>query len=104
MNLNKTVRFLMISMNEMKGRIFFLVVLMVVLPLLAESIYAPGLPGLALGFSVSDAAAETTLSIYLLGMSMGVLFWGNLSEVLGRKSVVLFGFLGRFRFRAFSYL
>ncbi len=76
-----------------KSQIFQLVVLIVVLPLLAESIYAPGLPALAESFSVSDGIAEATLSIYLFGMSVGVLFWGNLSDIVGRKPVLLSGFI-----------
>ena len=79
-------------MQVSKSRIFQIVVLMVVLPLLAESIYAPGLPALAASFAVSDAVAESTLSFYLFGMSAGVLFWGNLSDMIGRKPVVLLGF------------
>ena len=75
----------------LKNRIFGLVVMMVVVPLLAESIYSPGLPALAESFGVSDGLAESTLSIYLLGMSVGVLCWGNLSDVIGRKPVVLAG-------------
>ena len=75
----------------LKNRIFGLVVMMVVVPLLAESIYSPGLPALAESFGVSDGLAESTLSIYLLGMSVGVLCWGNLSDVVGRKPVVLAG-------------
>ena len=76
-----------------KSQIFQLIVLIVVLPLLAESIYAPGLPALAESFSVSDSMAEATLSVYLFGMSVGVLFWGNLSDIVGRKPVLLSGFV-----------
>ena len=78
--------------QAMKRQILAFVIMIVVLPLLAESIYAPGLPDLAESFSISDVMAEYTLSIYLFGMSVGVLFWGNLSDVIGRKSVVLIGF------------
>ncbi|MEC8882663.1 MAG: Bcr/CflA family efflux MFS transporter [Pseudomonadota bacterium] len=78
--------------RAMKKQILAFVIMIVVLPLLAESIYAPGLPDLAESFSISDVMAEYTLSIYLFGMSVGVLFWGNLSDVIGRKSVVLIGF------------
>ena len=82
----------MIQYNRiMKRQILAFVIMIVVLPLLAESIYAPGLPDLAESFSISDAMAEYTLSIYLCGLSVGVLFWGNLSDVIGRKSVILIG-------------
>lgn len=76
----------------LKTRILYLVVMVVTLPLLAESIYAPGLPSLASSFGVSDTLAEMTLSVYLLGLSVGVLFWGNLSDLIGRKAVILIGF------------
>lgn len=74
-----------------KNRILIFVIMMVVVPLLAESIYSPGLPALAESFGVSDGLAESTLSIYLFGMSIGVLCWGNLSDLIGRKPVVLIG-------------
>lgn len=78
--------------NALKTKILLLVVMVVTLPLLAESIYAPGLPSLASSFTISDTLAEMTLSIYLLGLSVGVLFWGNLSDYIGRKSVIMIGF------------
>ena len=83
----------MVGCSEaIKRQVLTFVIMIVVLPLLAESIYAPGLPDLAESFSISDSMAESTLSIYLFGLSVGVLFWGNLSDVIGRKSVVLIGF------------
>ena len=78
--------------KQTKDHVLWLVILIVVLPLLAESIYAPGLPDLAGSFGVSDSLAESTLSIYLFGLSVGVLCWGNLSDVVGRKPVILTGF------------
>ena len=78
---------------QCKERIFFIIVLIVVLPLLAESIYSPGLPALGNSFQVSDTLAETTLSIYLFGMAFGVAFWGNISDVVGRRPVILAGLI-----------
>ena len=65
---------------------------MVVIPILAESLYSPGLPELAKSFAVSTDAAENTLSIYLLGFAFGNLLWGHLSDVVGRRPVILVGF------------
>lgn len=89
---------------ELKKQVLAFVIMVVILPLLAESIYAPGLPDLAESFSVSDVVAEYTMSVYLFGMSVGVLFWGNLSDVFGRRFVVLSGFMLFFLATCWCYL
>ena len=69
----------------------WLLVLIAVLPQIAETIYTPSLPDIAKALRTSDAMVEYTLTIFLAGFSLGVLFWGNLSDRLGRKPCVLMG-------------
>ncbi|MFU7502343.1 MAG: multidrug effflux MFS transporter [Candidatus Tisiphia sp.] len=68
-------------------------ILMVIIPMLSETIYAPSLPDLAKDLKISANLAEYTLTIFLFSFAVGVLIWGNLSDFYGRKPCVLTGFL-----------
>lgn len=69
----------------------WLIVLIVGLPQLSESVYSPSLPEIARALHTSDSMVEYTLTIYLVGFALGLLFWGRLSDKLGRKPCVLAG-------------
>ena len=69
----------------------WLIILIVALPQLSETIYTPSLPDIAHALSVSDNMVEYTLTIYLFGFAVGVLFWGNLSDRIGRRPALLMG-------------
>lgn len=75
-----------------KQHLIRLIVVMIIIPIMAESLYSPGLPALAESFQVSIHSAENTLSIFLLGFAIGNLFWGHVSDVIGRRPVVMTGF------------
>ena len=77
---------------EQRSLIVSAIIVMIMIPILAEVLYSPGLPELAKSFSVSTHSAENTLSVYLMGFAFGNLVWGHLSDVIGRRPVVLAGF------------
>jgi Bcr/CflA subfamily drug resistance transporter len=56
-------------------------------------IYAPSLPHIATIFSISHLMVKNTISVYLLGFAIGQIFAGSLSEVYGRKPVLVFGLI-----------
>src|SRR6185369_10306513 len=58
---------------------------------LSVDMYLPALPLLQNDFGVSAAAAQQTLSIFLLGMGVTQLLFGPVSDSLGRKGPMLFG-------------
>lgn len=68
-----------------------LIVLLAVVPLLAETIYTPALVDIAHSLRAPDAWVEYTLTIYLFGFALGTLFWGKLSDSFGRKPCLLAG-------------
>ena len=53
--------------------------------------YIPALPKLAESFGVATSAAELTITAYLIGLAVGQLVAGPLSDVLGRRRPLLVG-------------
>ncbi len=69
----------------------WLIVLIIGVPQLSETVYTPSLPDIARALMCSESMVEYTLTIYLVGFSVGVFFWGMLSDRIGRKPCVLGG-------------
>lgn len=59
--------------------------------LFSIDMYLPSLPAIEISLGVSQAVAQYTVSIYLLGMGISVLFFGPLSDKAGRKGLILLG-------------
>lgn len=82
------------SVNSLKNvPAIWLIVLIVGLPQLSETVYTPSLPDIARTLQTAASMVEYTLTIYLFGMAVGILYWGKLSDSLGRKPCILAGFL-----------
>ena len=58
---------------------------------LATDMYLPALPELAAEFAASTSATQLTLTMTLLGMAIGQIFLGPLSDMYGRKRPLFFG-------------
>ncbi len=69
----------------------WLIVLIIGVPQLSETVYTPSLPDIAHALLCSESMVEYTLTVYLVGFSVGVFFWGMLSDRIGRKPCVLGG-------------
>ena len=67
----------------------WLIVLIIGVPQLSETVYTPSLPDIAHALLCSESMVEYTLTVYLVGFSVGVFFWGMLSDRIGRKPCVL---------------
>ena len=63
--------------------------------------YLPSIPDIALAFNVSIEKIELSLSIFLIGFSIGQIFGGPISDKYGRKLSSVFGLLG---FAFFSFI
>lgn len=57
------------------------------------TIVVPALPSMADGFDVSFAEIQLLVSAYLFGLAISQPIWGHVSDTLGRRPVVLLGFL-----------
>ncbi|MFJ8537020.1 multidrug effflux MFS transporter [Streptomyces sp. NPDC093591] len=66
---------------------------------LATDMYVPGLPDMARSLGASSAGTQLTLTAFLLGVIVGQLVLGPMSDMVGRRPVLL---LGTFTFAVFS--
>jgi len=64
---------------------------MMMFPQVVETIYSPALTHIAVGFDISAEVAAQTLSSYFFAFAFGVVVWGRLCDVIGRRSVILLG-------------
>lgn len=74
-------------------RLIFILGLISMLMPIAIDMYLPALPVIAKEFSVDPGRVQMTLSAYVLGFAIGQLFYGPMSDSIGRKPVILGGVL-----------
>jgi predicted MFS family arabinose efflux permease len=65
----------------------------------ASSVYVYGIKDVMQRFSVSSEVATLGLSLFVLGFALGPLIWAPLSEVYGRRSIVVVSYMA---YTAFS--
>lgn len=58
---------------------------------LATDMYVPGLPAMAEDLATSPAQVQASFSVFLVGLAMGQLVLGPLSDRLGRRGILLVG-------------
>ena len=58
---------------------------------LAMHMFVPALPDAARSLNASSAAVQATIGIYILGLAFGQLFYGPLSDALGRRPLLITG-------------
>lgn len=69
----------------------WLVVGLMMFPQMVETIYSPVLTQIASQFRVSEGLASQTLSVYFLAFAVGVVCWGRLCDLVGRRPAMLAG-------------
>jgi DHA1 family bicyclomycin/chloramphenicol resistance-like MFS transporter len=68
---------------------------------MAIDAYIPSIPAIASDLSVSIEKIELSLSVFLIGFSIGQIFGGPISDRYGRRNSSIFGLVG---FSLFSFL
>ena len=77
-------------MNQ-KLKICILILLFACLSQASVDIYLPSIPAISSSFKVPLYLSQWTISLYLLGLSISLLFYGPISDAIGRKKPLLFG-------------
>ncbi|HLS69845.1 MAG TPA: multidrug effflux MFS transporter [Kiloniellales bacterium] len=68
-----------------------LIILLVAFGPVSTDLYLPSLPRLVEVFGTTSAAAQLTLSVFLVGFACGMLIYGPLSDRFGRRVVLIGG-------------
>ena len=68
-----------------------LILALLALPQIAETILAPALPDLTRHWRLDAGSAQSVMGIFFLGFALGVLLWGHLADVWGRRPALLAG-------------
>lgn len=74
-----------------KGSFVLLLGALVAFGPLAIDLYLPALPAIAGGLAASAEAVQLSITIFLAGFSLGMLFYGPISDRYGRRKVLLSG-------------
>lgn len=77
--------------KKIKKPSILMILLLIGLPQIGETIYAPALPNIVTYLKTTNMLVQWTLSCYLLGFAVGVLFWGILSDYIGRRKSIIGG-------------
>lgn len=70
-----------------------ILIVLIMFPQFVETIYSPALPSIVEQFDVSNKEASQTISIYFIAFALGVVFWGILSDKIGRRKSMLSGLI-----------
>ncbi|AVF38126.1 multidrug effflux MFS transporter [Rahnella sikkimica] len=71
----------------------FTVAMLSAFGLIASDIYLPAMPDMAMEFSIASSQMSQTISVYLLALAICQLFCGPLSDIFGRKPVIIAGII-----------
>ncbi len=74
-----------------EGRFILLLGALVAFGPLAVDLYLPALPAIAAGLAAPAEAVQLSVTVFLAGFSLGMLFYGPLSDRYGRRPVMLWG-------------
>jgi DHA1 family bicyclomycin/chloramphenicol resistance-like MFS transporter len=77
--------------SRFPGWLVLLGALMAVAPLSID-MYLPGFPAVAREFKVAPGAVQLTLAAFFVGISLGQLFYGPISDRFGRRKPLYIGF------------
>lgn len=73
--------------------LLIIIVLVACLAGISSDIYSPSLPAIAVSFGTPIDLVQWSMAVYMFGLSVSQLFYGPLSDGLGRKPVLLIGLI-----------
>lgn len=79
------------ALESRPGRLIVLLGMLVAFGPLAIDLYLPALPAIALGLAATPEMVHWSITIFLAGFALGMLFYGPFSDRYGRRRVMLAG-------------
>lgn len=70
---------------------FFIIALLAIMGLIGTDLFAPSLPDIAINFQQTANHTQLTISLFLAGFAFSQLFYGPLSDKIGRKIPLIIG-------------
>lgn len=80
--------------DPVRARVLLVLATLTALGPLSIDLYTPSLPAIQHELNASEALAQASITACLLGLGLGQLVWGPLSDRVGRRPVVLLGVIG----------
>lgn len=77
--------------NRMKCFLIVFLGMLAAMAPLSTDMYLPALPEFSSDFHISESLAQLTLTMTLIGMAVGQILGGPVSDYLGRRKPLLFG-------------
>ena len=68
-----------------------LAIVLLMFPQIIETMYSPALTSVKSTFSVSSNEASKAMSIFFFAFAFGVVFWGRMCDIVGRRPSTLLG-------------
>ncbi|HDM7598135.1 TPA: MFS transporter, partial [Staphylococcus aureus] len=70
-----------------------LAVVLLMFPQIIETMYSPALTSVKSTFGVSSNEAAQAMSIFFVAFAFGVVFWGRMCDVIGRRVSTILGLI-----------
>lgn len=76
-------------MNKAQIKFFIFIVMISTIGQMSAEVYVPSLPYIAQAFQVSESSVQMSIGAFLLGMGVSAIFFGYISDFIGRRKVLL---------------
>ena len=73
--------------------ITFIILFLIPLSGMGIDIYAPSLPAITHHFTIASSTAKLTIPIYIFSYGIAMLFYGPITDAIGRKNLVIAGLI-----------
>ena len=70
-----------------------LAVTLLMFPQIIETMYSPALTSIKTHFGVTGSTAAQGMSVFFIAFAIGVVFWGRMCDIIGRRYATLIGLI-----------